>query len=62
MSQSGTIYLAIDGKVYEKKALTLINDYMVVKFIKISSKSTMEAVREKGTHTFSKKYRVAQKL
>ena len=29
---------------------------MVVKFVKISSKSTTEAVREKSTRTFSKKY------
>ena len=29
---------------------------MVVKFVKISSKSTTEAVREKSTRIFSKKY------
>ena len=29
---------------------------MVVKFVKISSKSTAEAVREKSTRIFSKKY------
>ena len=34
----------------------LPNLTMVVKFVKISSKSTTEAVREKSTRTFSKKY------
>ena len=45
----------VTGEQYDR-LLTNPALVMVVKFVKISSKSTAEAVREKSTRIFSKKY------
>ena len=52
------ISCSIFGRIYSVGPNIPIIDEpsMVVKFVKISSKSTTEAVREKSTRTFSKKY------